>query len=43
MPKLIITENPEKWNISSDGAIVISPSEYFSKPEYQEKGSFKNS
>ncbi|QSE97866.1 RimK family protein [Fulvivirga lutea] len=41
MPKLIITENPEKWKITAEGATVISPSEYFSKPEYQDKGAFK--
>lgn len=41
MPKLIITENPEKWNITAEGAVVISPSEYFSKPEYQDKRAYK--
>ncbi|UII33262.1 RimK family protein [Fulvivirga ulvae] len=41
MPKLIITETPEKWNLKSEGAEVISPSEYFSKPEYQESKAYK--
>ncbi len=41
MPKLIITENPEKWNITTDGAKVISPSDYLSQKEYQESKAFK--
>ena len=41
MPKLIITENPEKWKITAEGATVISPSEYFSKKDYQDKKDFK--
>ncbi|MBL3656949.1 RimK family protein [Fulvivirga sediminis] len=41
MPKLIITENPEKWNLNFEGVDVTSPSEYFSKPEYQETKRFK--
>lgn len=41
MPKLIITENPEKWKITAEGATIISPSEYFSKKEYQDKKDYK--
>lgn len=41
MPKLIITETPEKWNLQSEGAEVITPSAYFSKPEYQESKAYK--
>ncbi len=41
MPKLIITENPEKWNFNDEGAAVISPSDYFSIKEYQESKAFK--
>lgn len=41
MPKIIITETPEKWNLKFEGVEVVSPSEYFSKPEYQESKAFK--
>ena len=36
MPKIIITETPEKWNLNFEGVSVITPSEYFDKPEYQD-------
>lgn len=41
MPKVIITENPEKWNLQYEGVDIISPSEYFSQPVYQESKTFK--
>ncbi len=41
MPKLIITENPGKWNLDSEGAKIITPADYFSLPEYQESKAFK--
>ena len=37
MTKLIITENPAKWQIKTEGARVISPSEYFGEKEFQER------
>jgi len=36
MPKIIITETPEKWNLNFEGVTVITPSEYFDKPEYHD-------
>ncbi|UII22856.1 RimK family protein [Fulvivirga ligni] len=41
MSKLIITEAPEKWNLKFNGVDLISPSEYFSQPKYQESKKFK--
>jgi glutathione synthase/RimK-type ligase-like ATP-grasp enzyme len=41
MPKIIITENPEKWDITTEGAQIISPSDYFSDKVYQESKAFK--
>lgn len=41
MPKLIITEQPEKWELACEGVSVITPSAYFSGPEYQESRAYK--
>ena len=40
MPKLIITENPEKWKINADGATIISPSDYFGNSQYLESKNY---
>lgn len=41
MPKLIITESPEKWELEYPGAKVITPSDYFGNSEYQESKAYK--
>jgi glutathione synthase/RimK-type ligase-like ATP-grasp enzyme len=41
MPKLIITENPEKWSLNFEGVPVITPADYFSMPVYQEAKGYK--
>ncbi|MEQ9165610.1 MAG: RimK family protein [Fulvivirga sp.] len=40
MPKLIITENPEKWKINAEGASIISPSDYFGNSAYLESKNY---
>jgi len=35
MPKLVIAENPKKWNLNLDDVLVITPYEYISDPTYQ--------
>ena len=40
MPKIIITENHEKWSLVFEGVSVVTPSEYFSKRELQEAKRF---
>lgn len=37
MAKLIITENPEKWDLEFAGVTVITPTMYFGDAEYQSK------
>ncbi|MEP2025640.1 MAG: RimK family protein [Reichenbachiella sp.] len=37
MAKLIITENPEKWDLNFEGVTVVTPTIYFGEAEYQSK------
>ena len=37
MAKLIITENPKKWNLNFNGVEVITPTMYFGDANYQSK------
>lgn len=37
MAKLIITENPEKWDLNFEGVTVVTPTVYFGEAEYQSK------
>ena len=41
MPKLIITENPNSWNIHLEGVTVVSPTEYISSDKYQTASNIK--
>ncbi len=41
MSKLIITERPEKWQIDIADVHIVTPTEYFKNPKYQEAGTFK--
>jgi len=41
MPKLIVTENPEKWSFNIEGAKVVLPADYFGHGEYQESKAYK--
>ncbi|MTI20639.1 ATP-grasp domain-containing protein, partial [Fulvivirga sp. RKSG066] len=34
-------ENPEKWSPQIEGAKIISPTDYFANPEYQESKTYK--
>lgn len=41
MPKLIITENPSKWEITMDEVDIISPADYFSDATYHSNKNIK--
>lgn len=41
MQRLIVTENPEDWQIDADSVTVISPSEYINSEEYANQWNIK--